>query len=126
MNKDQVEEIVNQTVLKLKMAGLLRDYRQSAFQKTEFLLKNLEVFRKVKDKETTRMLVEKTEKALEEIKGDIYYEIIPAIYFDNRTREDIADQFNTSTKTITRNKNRLINILKTRIFSDEVIFELFL
>lgn len=126
MDKDQIEEIVNTTVLKLKMAGLLRDYRQSAFQKTEFLLKNLEVFKKVKDKETTKLLVEKTEKALEEIKGDIYFDIIPAIYFDNRTREDIAEQFNTSTKTITRNKNRLINILKTRIFSDEVIFELFL
>ena len=108
------------------MVGLLREDRTTAFQKTEMLLRNLTIFKKVTDQKTTKMLVEKTEKALEEIKDDIYYDIIPAIYFDNRTREDIAEQFNTSTKTITRNKNRLINMLKTRLFSDEVIFELFL
>ena len=126
MNKKEVEEVVNLTVLKLKMAGLLKDDRKSAFQKTEALLRNYKTFKNVKDKKSTMKLCGKIEIALEEIKNDIYYEIIPMIYFDNETREYIAEYFNTSTKTITRNKNRLINILKLRLFSDDVIFELFL
>lgn len=126
MNKKEVEEVVNLTVLKLKMAGLLKDDRKSAFQKTEALLRNYNTFKNVTDKKSTIKLVKKIEIALDEIKDDIYYEIIPMIYFDNETREYIAEYFNTSTKTITRNKNRLINVLKLRLFSDDVIFELFL
>ena len=126
MNKQQIEEVVNITVLKLKMAGLMRDDRKSAFQKTEALLRNYNTFKNVKDRKSTKHLCKKIEIALEEIKDDIYYEIIPMIYFENRTREDIAEHFNTSTKTITRNKNKLVNQLKLRLFSDDVIFELFL
>lgn len=126
MNKKQIEEVVNVTVLKLKMAGLMRDDRKSAFQKTEALLRNYNTFKNVTDRKSTKQLVKKIEIALDEIKGDIYYDIIPMIYFENRTREDIAEHFNTSTKTITRNKNKLVNQLKLRLFSDDVIFELFL
>lgn len=126
MNREEIEEIVNFTVLKLKMAGLMKDDRKSAFQKTETLLRNYPVFKNVTDKESTIKLVQTIEEALDEIKDDIYYEIIPMVYFENRTREDIAEYFNTSTKTITRNKNKLINLLKLRLFSDDVIFELFL
>lgn len=126
MNKKQIEEVVNVTVLKLKMAGLMRDDRKSAFQKTEALLRNYNTFKNVTNRKSTKQLVKKIEIALDEIKDDIYYDIIPMIYFENRTREDIAEHFNTSTKTITRNKNKLVNQLKLRLFSDDVIFELFL
>lgn len=126
MNKDEVQEIVDMTVLKLKMAGLLNDNRKTAFQKTEELLRNYNTFKHVSDQELTKNIVEKIEAALEEIADDIYFEIIPRFYFKNDTRENIADYFNTSTKTITRNKNKLVNQLKLRLFSDDVIFELFL
>lgn len=126
MINKEIEEIVNFTVLKLKMAGLMKDDRKTAFQKTESLLRNYNVFKNVTDKESTQKLVQKIESALSEISDDTYFEIIPMIYFKNMTREDIAEYFDTSTKTITRNKNRLINQLKIRLFSDDVIFELFL
>lgn len=126
MNREEIEEIINLTVIKLKMAGLMKDDRKSAFQKTEELLRNYPVFKRVTGNKSTQKLVSKIEDALEEIKSDIYYDIVPMIYFENRTREDIADHFNTSTKTITRNKNKLVNLLKLRLFSDDVIFELFL
>lgn len=126
MNKKDVEEIVNLTVLKLKMTGLLRDDRKTAFQKTEELLRNYNTFKMVKDRKSTKKIVQKIEEALDDISNDIYFDIIPMFYFDNRTREDIADHFNTSTKTITRNKNKLVNQLKLRLFSDDVIYELFL
>ena len=126
LNKNDVEEIVNLTVLKLKMAGLMKDDRKSAYQKTEALLRNYNTFKKVTDKKSTKKIVHKIEQALDEIKDDLYFEIIPMIFFQNCTREYVADYFDTSTKTITRNKNRLVNQLKLRLFSDDVIFELFL
>lgn len=129
MNENDVNKIindtVNNTVLKLKMAGLLRDGRQSAYQKTEELLRNYNDF-KLSDQPYTIKLVEKIETALESIKDDIYYEIIPMTYFKNQTRESIAEKFNTTQRTISRNKGRLINQLKVLLFSDDVIYELFL
>lgn len=126
MNERDVERIIDKTVLKLKMAGLMRDDRKSAFQKTEALLYNYPIFKNVDDKPSTQKLVKKIDAALCELEDDLYYDIIPMIYFERQTREQIAEYFDTSTKTITRNKNRLINILKVRLFSDDVIYELFL
>lgn len=129
MNENDVNKIVNETVnntvLKLKMAGLLRDGRQTAYQKTEELLRNYDDF-KLSDQPYTIKLVEKIETALESIEDDIYYQIIPMTYFENQTREVIAEKFNTTQRTISRNKGRLINQLKVLLFSDDVIYELFL
>ena len=129
MNENEINKIVNETVnstvLKLKMAGLLRDGRQTAYQKTEELLRNYNVF-KESDQPYTIKLVDKIETALDSIHDDIYYEIIPMTYFENQTREVIAEKFNTTQRTISRNKGRLINQLKVLLFSDDVIYELFL
>lgn len=120
-----ITDTVNATVLKLKMAGLMRDNRKTAYQKTEELLKNYNDFKK-SDQKYTLKLVTKIEDALKEIEDDIYYEIIPLTYFENETRENIAEKFNTTERTISRNKGRLVNQLKARLFSDDVIYELFL
>ena len=129
MTDEQINELVvntvNMTVLKLKMAGLLRDNRKTAYQKTEELLRNYNDF-KSSDQEITQKLVQKIDNALYDIKDDVYYEIIPLTYFSNETRETIAEIFNTTERTISRNKGRLVNILKTKLFSDDVIYELFL
>lgn len=123
--KQVITETVNQTVLKLKMAGLMKDDRKTAFQKTEELLRNYTTFQQ-SDQEYTKKLVNRMDKALEEISSDIYYELLPMIYFENRTREDCAEYFNTTVTTVSRNKTRLVNCLKNYLFSDDVIFELFL
>lgn len=120
-----IEDTVNATVLKLKMTGLMKDNRKSAYQKTEELLRNYETFKK-SDQPYTKKLVKMIDDALESISDDIYYEIIPMTYFDNETRENIAEYFNTTITTISRNKKRLVNKLKVKLFSDDVIFELFL
>ena len=120
-----INDTVNMTVLKLKMAGLMKDNRKTAYQKTEELLKNYYTFCE-SDQPYTKKLVERIDTALESIKDDIYYEIIPLYYFKNHTRESLAEKFNTTVTTISRNKTRLINILKGHLFSDEVIYELFL
>lgn len=120
-----IAETVNTTVLKLKMAGLMRDDRRSAYQKTEELLRNYKEF-KESDQPYTQKLVAKIDEALDSIKNDIYYDIIPLTYFEDETRENIAERFNTTERTISRNKGRLISQLKVKLFSDDVIYELFL
>lgn len=123
--KEYINDTVNATVLKMKMAGLLKGNRQSAIEKTEELLRNYPIFKDLKEPYTLK-LVSNIEKALEDVKNDIYYEIIPMFYFHNETREYIAEYFKCSETTISRNKTRLLNQLKLRLVSKEVIEELFL
>ena len=120
-----VNAAVNKTVLKMKMSGLMRDDRKTAYQKTEELLRNYYEFCK-SDQPYTKKLVEKIDAALEEISQDNYGEIISLIYFENESRESVADYYNTTVTTISRNKTRLVNRLKVLLFSDDVIYELFL
>ena len=120
-----VDMTINKTILKLKMTGLMRDDRKSASQKTEELLKNYNAFRE-SDQPYTIKLVEKINAALEGIKDDPYFDIIPMSYFEDCTREEIAEKFNTTVTTVSRNKTRLVNVLKSYLFSDDVIYELFL
>lgn len=121
-----INDTVNTTVLKLKMAGLMRDDKKTAYQKTEELLRNYKTFQKITNQPYTVKLVKEIEAALEEITDDLYYDIIPMYYFEGKTREDVAEYFDTTVTTISRNKSRLINKLKVRLFSDDFIYELFL
>lgn len=170
-----IESTVEHTIVQLKRQGLVKDNKQTPFQKTEQLLYNYNNFQSaVKDKyeqiENLRQLglpqksksitsvssnmgmintdneYEKIENriemlkstilvtsqfiaiidsALDKISDDPYYDLIRLKYFEEKSREDIADEMGVDVSTITRNKNRLIDILKITLFSDEVIFELF-
>ena len=120
-----IEDTVNRTVLKLKVAGLMKDDRKSAAQKTEELLKNYPSF-KLSDQPYTKKLCDKIELAMKTIKDDYYYEVIALYYFENMTREEVAERFNTSETTISRNKRRLIDRLSAVLFSDDLIYDLFL
>lgn len=130
MNDAEIKSIINDTantvVLKMKMAGLMRDGRKTALEKTEELLRNYPIFKDITDQEYTIKLVAKIEDALKDIEDDIYYDIIPMFYFHNETREYIAERFGCTETTVSRNKTRLLNQLKLKLFSDDVIFELFL
>lgn len=130
MNDAEIKSIINDTantvVLKMKMAGLIRDGRKTAIEKTEELLRNYPIFKDITDQEYTVKLVAKIEDALKDIEDDIYYDVIPMFYFHNETREYIAERFGCTETTVSRNKTRLLNQLKLKLFSDDVIFELFL
>ena len=129
MQDDEIKKIINDTVnttvLKLKMAGLMRDDRKTAYQKTEELLRNYNAF-VASDQPYTQKLVKKIDEALKSIEDDFYYEIIPMIYFNENTREAVAEYLDTTVTTVSRNKTRLVNKLKARLCSDDVIYELFL
>ena len=73
----------------------------------------------------TKSFIDIIVKAIEGLSDDPYYDLIKMRYFDGATREEIADHFSVDVKTVTRNKNRLINLLQIRLFSDEVIKQIF-
>ena len=120
-----IEDTVNRTVLKLKMSGLMKDDRKTAAQKTEELLRNYPRF-KLSDQPYTIKLCDKIETAMNTIKDDYYYDVISLYYFEGKTREEVAERYNTSETTISRNKKRLIDALSAVLFSDDLIYDLFL
>lgn len=120
-----IEDTVNRTVLKLKMSGLMKDDRKTAAQKTEELLRNYPRF-KLSDQPYTIKLCDKIETAMNTIKDDYYYDVISLYYFESKTREEVAERYNTSETTISRNKKRLIDALSAVLFSDDLIYDLFL
>lgn len=120
-----IDRTVNKTILKLKMAGLMRDTDKTAAQKTEELLKNYKSLN-LSDQPYAKKLVSKINEALETIRDDPYYAIIPLYYFSGYSREYVAYELNTTPTTISRNKARLIDKLKVILYSEEYISELFL
>jgi len=124
--KQIIQETVNETVLKMKMAGLLKENRKTVNEKLEELLRNYKTFKTIRGKENTAELVRRIDEALESIIDDPYYSVIEYFYFEGYTRESIADIYGTTVTTISRNKTRLLKKLAPQLFSDEVIFELFL
>lgn len=130
VTKDEIKEViaetVNATVLKIKMAGLLKDNRKTSIEKLEELLRDYPIFKEIKDQAYTVKLVNKLEEALKTIEDDPYYEVIKMFYFERRPREYIALEFECTETTISRNKTRLLNLLTPKLFSDDVIYEIFL
>lgn len=126
-----INQVTNQTVIKLKKSRLMKDDKKTAFKKTEELLRNYDKYMaaiSVDPEGTgkTQKLIKIINNALKSIEEDPYYGIIEMFYMEHKTREEIAEFFDVEVKTITRNKARLIDELKIMIFSDYTIEELFL
>jgi len=75
--------------------------------------------------QTTKNFIKVIDAAIHMLKDDQYFDVIRMKYFEGMTREQIAEQFEVDVSTISRNKNRLVNMLQIRLFSDEVIYQIF-
>ena len=75
---------------------------------------------------TTRNFIRIIDDAIAMLKDDPYYDLIDLRYFKGCTREEIAEHFDCDVSNVNRNKNRLINLLQIRLFSDEVIQQIFM
>lgn len=73
----------------------------------------------------TKTFIKIIDDALASLEYDKYYDLIPMRYFKGCSRDEIAEHFDCDVKTINRNKNRLINLLQIRLFSDQVIQQIF-
>ena len=138
MSDHEEQEIINETaattaeclIKELQRQGMIRQ-RETAYQRTEKALSNYRLLRsavnEAEDKQrvaTTERFLTLIDNALDEIKDDPYYQVIKMIYIEGKTRESVADILFCDVKTITRNKKRLIDILKVRLFTDMYIKEL--
>lgn len=122
-----IQQTVNSTVARLKLSGLMKDDRQTAFQKTEHILRSYNDMKKAHSENGTgAKFLDIVDNALKSLYDDIYYDIIPMTYFEGKSREDVAAYFDVTTTTISTNKRRLVQRLSVLIFSDDVIYELFL
>lgn len=91
----------------------------SEVEKIENLIEGLEEeIRRLHD------VIEMTETALDEIKGDKYYKIIEMKYFEEVTVEYIAEYLDIGETTVKRNKNRLVKRLHALIFSNDTVAEI--
>ncbi len=131
--KQIIEDTTNMTIIKLKKAGFMRGNKKTTFKKTEQLLKSYNGFKDaIKmhdcDVEKTKKIVKMIDDSLKQINDEAgeYYGLLEMIYFERKTREELAYEFDCEPITITRNKNKMVNKLKILLFSDEVIEELFL
>ena len=73
----------------------------------------------------TKTFIRIIDDALAGLKTDPYYSLIPMRYFEGCSRTEIAEHFECDERTVTRNKNRLINLLQIKLFSDQVIQQIF-
>ena len=62
--------------------------------------------------------------ALGSVGNDPYYQVLVMRYFRKINLEDIAEYYGKDVSTISRNKNRLVNQIKIKIFPDESINEI--
>ena len=124
--KEIIAETVNTTVAKLKLSGLMKDNSLTAFQKTE---KALRLYTSIQNGHSKNGISDRfitlVDKALKTLDDDPYYDVIPMIYFEGLTREQVAEYFDTTVTTISRHKTRLVNMITPILFSDETIIELF-
>lgn len=63
------------------------------------------------------------DKCMSQIASDPYYKILEMRYFEGRTQDDIALEFNCSQVTISKNKSRLVRELSMRLFPNQAVEE---
>lgn len=72
----------------------------------------------------TRSYKRMVDKVLKIIKDDEYYPIIDLIFFQNKTYDDISNEFGWAIGTISKHKSRLINSIKVYLFPESFLNEL--
>lgn len=98
MNKDEVQEIVKETVKELRRQGLVHDDIKQIMRTVGQRLKDYYAGKPD----------EKLTEALDRLRNDVYFEIIPMYYHNRYTLENISERLFTDISTIGRNKKRLL------------------
>lgn len=117
--KVTAREIVEQSREKRK-----KDSQLGSFKKTERILYEYPHWQSIDAADTVKFC-NLVENALQSISTDPYYKIIELKYFQKWTHERIAEFFNVDVSVISKQRTKLINSLRSIIFSDEFIKELY-
>ena len=122
-----IEEVARKaseaTIERLIERGVIRENRKSAEEKTISLLKRYELFRLSDDPDTLKQVAQ-IDVALEQIRSDHFYAIIPMCYFEQKKIWEIADYFGVAERTIIRKRDELVRKISCVLCSNDVIKDL--
>lgn len=93
-----IERAIRKNMITLKAAGAFKDNKSIIYKEVAGML--TDYYKNDADNESL-------EAALEKIKTDTYFDIIPLYFYSNNTIEHIASRYDVDASTITRNKKRL-------------------
>lgn len=93
-----IEQTVRQSVLEFKRAGLLKDPDNAAYTDASEMLS-----RYYNSDKTDSALT----YAIQRLRFDPYFKIIPMFFEQKKTVEDIAEELGVDMRTVYRNKKRL-------------------
>lgn len=96
--KAYIDHAIKETVAALKRDGVLKDGKEKTYSEVSYLLTS---YYQGGEK------IPKMEKALDTVKDDSYFAIIPKYYEKGIKIEMIAQQMGVDISTIVRNKKRL-------------------
>lgn len=99
MDELVIKQIIKQTIAEMKRQELLLDTERVVYTEISDRLHSYYETDMDSDKELRN--------ALNSIRNDKYYDIIPAFYRDGSTVEQIAEIMDVDSRTISRNKKRL-------------------
>ena len=119
-----MNELADRVILRLKEEGYIRKRQRTPEEKTEELLFQYKQLI-LSDKPQTKKLLAQIDDALNTIRDNPYYGIIPLHYFEGKTWEAISLDLNTHPRTIRKHKQKLIRKIAAVLFSDDLIFEIF-
>ena len=112
------EAAASRTLRKLKDAGRITHVFSNSFKKTEELLY---LYPKLSEDHPERRRID---KALERIKDDDYKDVIASRYFDGMTITEISEIYDCKYQTISKRRNKLVQILASELFPEDVLKEI--
>lgn len=118
MINEVAERAAEKTVNKLKDSGRIRYHFSNSFRKTEELLY---LYPKLAVNNPMRL---KVDAALEKIQDNDYFGVIQSRYFDGLSIVEISEIYDCKYQNISKQRNKLVNILASELFPDDVLKEL--
>lgn len=112
------DKAAEKTLRKLKEQGRITYVFSNSFKKTEELLY---LYPKLPEDHPERKRID---KALEKIKDDDYCDVIASRYFDGMTITEISDIYDCKYQNISKKRNKLVKILASELFPEDVLKEL--
>lgn len=112
------EKTAEKTLKKLRSTGRVTYFFSNSFKKTEEVLY---LYPKLPDDNPEKQRID---LALEKIKDSDYKDVIASKYFDGLTISEIADIYNCKYQTISKHRNKLIKIIASELFPEDVLKEI--
>lgn len=112
------ETTASKTIKKLKDNGRITYVFSNSFKKTEEILY---LYPKLPEDNAEKIRID---AALEKLADDEYKDVIASRYFDGMTISEISDIYDCQYKNISKQKNRLVRILASELFPEDVLKEL--